>query len=281
MNTTTETLSVNGVVLNTLAKNIESIAGRLHMAPKKTPNVVVPGKPGVLYVPGKLDDVNHFVLPMWVRGCDDNGLIPGGSSARVEFFKNLDALTRLFRKSSSLLDIRHVMPDTTTRQVFAEVLEEIDFTTIGANPLGKYSVTLEVPDVYWQDLNLITQNIAAVVNNTTYQYGQFDGGTAPIFDSVITITGPFTNITLTDVESNDFVTLGTAVAAGATAVIDNVNMTVVSGANDLLTTTSHSGDVFLALFPNDLGQHKLKVTGAGFTAATAVQVAGRRKYVSG
>jgi hypothetical protein len=277
MNTTPEILTVDGVVLNTLAKNIESIAGRLHVASKRTANVQVPGRPGALYVPNKLDDINTITLPMWVRGCDDNGLIPSGS-ARVEFFKNLDQLTRLFGKPYGLLDVRHTLPDTTIRQCFAELTDELDFTTTGPNPLGKYSVALEVPAVYWQDLNQIVQNLAVPASGTNLNFNNFAGGTAPVWDSVITLTGPFTSMTVQDVPSGDTVTVNTGIAAGQTVVLDNDAMTVMQGANDLLTFTSHTGDVFLVLHPDAIGETHLVVTGAGFGAGTSVQIAGRRKY---
>jgi hypothetical protein len=282
VNTTMEILSIDGVVLNTLAKNIESIAGRLHVAPKRGANPTISGKPGALWVPGKLDEPNVLALPMWVRGCDDNGAIPVGGSARQQFFDNLDQLTRLFGKSTGLLDVRHTLPNASIRQCFAEMLDEIDFTTSGPNPLGKYSVSLQVPDVYWQDLNQLVQNKVVGATGTTLTFDTFNGGTAPIFDSVITITGPFTTITLQDVPSGDTVTIGTPIAGGTTAVIDNANMTVMNGATDLLTNTSHTGDYFLVLNPGSTtGQHQILVTGAGFTGATAVQVTGRRKFRAG
>ena len=211
MNTTTEILSVDGVVLNTLAKNIESIAGRLHVPGKRTTNQTLPGKHGSLHVGNKVFEPNTIVLPMWVRGCDDDGAIPAGGSARDEFYFNLDELTNLFGRDG-LRDVRHTLPDGSIRQCFAEVLSSIDFSVTGRNPLGKFSVEMEVPDVFWQDLNQVNQ--AQVVGNGRYHYGQLDGGTAPIVDAVLTITGPFTTFTVTDVESGDSFTYAAAIAAG-------------------------------------------------------------------
>src|SRR5687768_5894726 len=95
--TTSETLSVDGVVLNTLAKNIETLTGRLRTPPLRGSNLSIPSRHGALHTATKVYDENEIVLPMWVAGCDDDGEIPYFGSARKEFFKNLDELSNLFR----------------------------------------------------------------------------------------------------------------------------------------------------------------------------------------
>src|SRR3982751_4903714 len=102
--TTTETLTVNGVVLNTLANNIETLAGRLRVPSYRTENLIVPSKHGELWVPNKKFQTNTIPLPMWVLGCNDDGEIPSGSTARIEFYARVDELVTLF-KSPGLLTV--------------------------------------------------------------------------------------------------------------------------------------------------------------------------------
>lgn len=278
MNTTSEILTVDGTVLNTLAKNIESIAGRLHVPGKRTANQVIPGKHGTQHVGGKLFEANVLVLPMWVRGCDDDGAVPTGST-REEFFTNLDELSRLFTREG-LRDIRHTLPDGSIRQCFGEVLSAIDFSITGHNPMGKYSVEVEVPEVFWQDLDTRTQNLAVAAGNN-YHFTTFDGISAPICDSLITVTGPVGDIGLTDSTSGEWLEYGVGLAAGQQLVIDCANWDITVGGADVIQNLSHSHDYFLPLTPNIAGQVWVTVTGSGFGAGTSVQIAAKRKYLVG
>lgn len=278
MNTTTEILSVDGVILNTMAKNIESIAGRLHTPDRKGSNVAVSGAAGELYVPGKMDAPNVIALPMWVRGCDDDGIVPALGQDRINFYKNLDLLTGIFGRNTGLLDVRHTMPDNSIRQCFAEVLSAIDFSTTGRRPLGRFSVEMEVPDVYWQDLNSLVQSKGFAASGVIQTYDTFIGGTAPIYDAVVTITGPAnTGMTIQDVISGEYIVINQAIPAGQQVVIDNPNWTVKLNGADIITNVAHSHDYLLPISP-DNGGPRFQMTGGGFTVATAVQITGRRKY---
>jgi hypothetical protein len=276
LNTTTEILTVDGVVLNTLAKNIESIAGRLHVPGKRTANQTLPGKHGTLYVANKKYEANVIVLPMWVRGCDDDGSVPSGST-REEFFTNLDVLTNLFMRDG-LRDVSHTLPDGSIRQCFAEVLSSIDFSVIGHNPLGKYSVEMEVPDVFWQDVNAIVQARGVAEN---VHYPQFDGLTAPLVDAIITVTGPANSVLLTDTNSGEWFQYAAALGVGEQLVVDCAEWTAKKGAADVIGNVSHSDDYFLPLTPNLARQLWVSMNIPGSTGGTSVSINGRRKYLVG
>lgn len=277
MNTTSEILTVDGVVLNTLAKNIESLAGRLHVPGKRTANQVIPEKHGSLHVANKMYEPNILVLPMWVRGCDDDGQIPSGN-AGDEFYENLDELSNLFM-GDGLKDVRHTLPDGAVRQCFAEVLSAIDFST-WAGRLGKFSVEMEVPDVFWQDLDPGFQASPGGAQGSIH-YTRFLGSTAPIVDAVVDVLGPFNTITLTDVKTGEWFTYDAAVGAGQTLHVDCATWEASVGGVEQVQPVSHSGGYLLPLTPDSNRQVWLDVVGTGFTAATSVQITARRKYLVG
>lgn len=280
MNTTTEILTVDGVTLNTLAKNVEELAGRLHVPDKKGANIPIPGAVGELYVSGKMDGANTIVLPMWVRGCDDDGLVPSVGQDRINFFHNLDQLTGIFLKNTGLLDVRHTLPDGSIRQCWAEVISAIDFSTTGRRPLAKFSVEMTVPDAYWQDVNAAAGAAMVVAANPQdLHFVHLDNASAPIYDSIITVTGPYNaNWALTDIQSSEFVVVAQPIPAGQTAVIDSSNWTATINGADVITSTTNSHDYMLPLTPNALGEVWVRASGTGFTAATTVRVNARRKY---
>ena len=278
MNTTTEILSVDGVVLNTLAKNIESLTGRLHTPEKKGENVPIPGAVGELYVPGKMDAANTIVLPMWVRGCTDDGLVPSVGQDRINFYANLDQLTGLFGKNTGLLDVRHTLPDTSIRQCFAEVLSALDFSTIGRRPLGRFSVEMTVPDAYWQDLNPVTAQSAAG-GTGAFNMAEFSGLSAPVYDAVITVTGPMNaGMVLTDNASGETFQFGAAIPAGQNLVIDCDNWTVKLNGVDSIQNVQNTHDYFLPLTPDVNGNLWVSLAATGLTAASKFSITGRRKY---
>lgn len=223
--TTSEILTVNGVVLNTLAKNIESLTGRLRAPALRTQNIEVPGRHGKLRTPNKKFDENLISLPMWVAGCDDDGLIPTDSTARIEFYKRVDELTRLFKGGSQVLDMRHTLPDGTVRQIFGDTLDVFDFTTSAA-PTGKFVVNFLAFYPFWQSLAAITQELAA--DGATANFTRFAPSTAPIEAVAYKITGPWTNPVLTFADGS-WVAYDVALTTGQTVTIDSGAWTLTGG----------------------------------------------------
>lgn len=287
--TTAETLSVNGTVLNTLAKNIESLAGRLKVADLRTDNVSVPGRHGTLRTAQKYYSEGQIILPMWVRGTDDNGVVT--TSGRELFMANVNALSALFRPGDGMLEVVHVQPDNTSRRCFAEVTEVIDFSTqanSGNMPIGKFSVALRVPEVFWEDLlpvsvDLLPTQVGAV--------SQFVGATAPIGDAIFKVTGPATGVRVEATYNGQskqvpdwFQYLGT-VSAGQTLTIDCSNWTLTGGGGHVVNYanfTHSGGSRWVTMVPGPAGgAPELKITASSTTIATKVNVQARRKYLVG
>lgn len=278
MNTTTEILTVNGVVLNTLAKNITTLAGRLHVAGLRTENVKVPGRHGSIRTPNKVFDENILVLPMWVEGCDDDGRIPTGSTKRIEFYKRVDELTELFKGGSSILDIRHTLPDGTIRQIFGDVMDVFDFTTTAA-PSGQFTVNITCPDPFWQDVNAKSQTLS--VAGTTATAGSFSKSTAPMEEMAYVLTGPWTNPQLT-FSDGSWVAYDVALLAGQTVTIDSGEWELTGGGGHTVDYTKlrHDGaDSRWATLPS--GSQLVTIGGTARTGASGLVLTGRQKYLVG
>jgi hypothetical protein len=287
--TTAETLAVNGVVLNTLAKNIEALTGRLKVGNLRTENVSVPGRHGTLRTSQKFYDEGVIVLPMWVRGCNDDGLVT--TTARREFYSNLDALSRLFRPGDGMLEVVHTLPDTTSRRVMAEVTEVIDFSVVeksGDMPLGKFSVAMRVPGVFWEDTIVNSIDMLPTQNG---QVAGLDGMTAPLEDGVFTITGPATNPKVEALYNgaslatpNWFQYSGT-IPGSQTLTVDCGNWTLTGGGGFTpnYANFSHVGGArWLTIVAAPAGQSPgLKITASSTTGATKVNLTARRKYLVG
>jgi len=285
-NTTTETLTVDGVVLNTLAKNITSLAGRLRTPPVRTNNIVVPNRHGVLRTPRKWFDANVLQLPMWVLGCADDGSIP--TTSRTEFYKRVDELTALFSSPEPLL-VQHTLPDASVRECLAEVLEVLDFTTSGINPVGMFSVALNVYGAFWRDNSDKTFSLTNPTVPGTISLTQFAGATAPMDDLIITITGPITNPRVEAYRNGlplsqpvVFQYTG-AIASGQTLILNCGTWQMSGTAGATFANLSHSGDARWLSIPAapGAGTPQIRLSGSGNSAVTAISVVGRRKFLVG
>lgn len=281
--TTEEILTVNGVVLNTYAKNIESLTGRLRAPAKRTSNVVVSGRHGAVRTRGKKYDQNLIVLPMWVIGAEDDGSIPADETARRLFFRNINDLTKLFKENNDEeLDIRHTLPDGSVRQCFGDVLDAIDFTTETANPLGKFGVSITMANPFWQDL--VEQETQVAASGDTVTLANFRGATAPMEDLVVTITGPWANPVLTFADGS-WVAYDDSFQPGEGIEI-NSGVWGLSGVGGIVPsleklryggTSSH----WIALPPAGEDAPEVQLFGGIRTNNSQLAVRGRRKYLVG
>lgn len=281
--TTEEILSVNGVVLNTYAKNIESLTGRLRTPAKRTSNVVVPGRHGAKRTPAKKYDQNVITLPMWVIGCEDDGSIPTGTTQRELFFRNVDELSQLFLGRDEMLDVRHTLPDGSIRQCFADVLDAIDFTTESANPVGKFGVSLVVPGAFWQDLSERTEQESAQGASGTFQ--EFQGATAPMEDLQITIMGGWSNPRLT-FSDGSWVQYNGVFSNTQGIIIDSEtwSLTGVGGFVPNLSSLVYSGTSshWVSLPPEKSDTAPVvQFGGTGRAVSSSVTLSGRRKFLVG
>jgi hypothetical protein len=291
--TSTIPLTIDGVRLDTYAYNIETLEGRLVFPPTRGENPVVPGDDGSVFIPNRNFEDGIMTLQMWVRGADVDGLVPGGSSARAEFRKNLQRLTRIFGIKHRLLDIRQAWPtDPTTIQYLCTVQDTFDFSGNAHNASAKFAVVLRIPDVFGQDVNTTDYtSAAALTTGTTLTLTALDGGTAPVRDAIYVVNGPATNPRLTNPETGEWVQLNLAIASGTNWRFNAATWESRTGAGLTVASSDTSGTArvaetaygsggarFMTLTPRDAGAPQLTLTGTGLGANTQVLVRARRKF---
>lgn len=287
VNTTTELLTVDGVVLNTLAKNIDSLTGRLRVAGLRGENAQVPGRHGTIWSRTKVYDEGEITLPMWVAGCNDDGEIPSGQTSRKLFYTNLDKLTNLFGYKNRLLDVRHRLPSGVWRQALCEVVESYDFTTDAVNPIGRFSVVLKVPEVFFRDVDTST-SVRAIVSSGVLDLEEFVGATAPMEDMVFQITGPVTNFKMKAIESGVEMApevsfeYQAAIPAGQTLTVNSSTWTLTGGGGLVVDYSKavHKGTPrYMVIMPDALP--RIAISGSAVTGASELSITGRRKFLVG
>lgn len=122
-------ITVNGVRLDSLAHNIETLTGHRQLPATRNRDVTVPGLHGV--VPSRYDDYDagQFGLRMWVRDVNQYGDRPDSDvHPKQQLDRNLDRLFGLFQSGPSLLDVRVATGRDINRQ-----------TMVLTNPRGETS----------------------------------------------------------------------------------------------------------------------------------------------
>lgn len=281
METTAETLSVNGVVLNTLAKNISSLTGRLRAPAHRTSNISLPGMHGELWIPNKKYQANTLVLPMWVQGCDDDGGIPEGKKRARVFWENYNALVGVFKGTDELLDVQWVRPDGSIRQCYAESTDVFDFTT-DSEGHGAVAVVLTIPAAFWQDVDETLQNFPgapALVRPT-----KFVGGSAPTEDMIYELVGPWTNPEVVFPDGSWF-KYNAAIPANQALTVDcgEWELTGTGGLVPNYSKLLHDGvDSYWGALPAaPAAADQITLNGTARTAASSFTMRGRRKYLIG
>lgn len=277
MITTGETVTANGVLLNTLAYNIRTLSGRLTTPGKRGGNVAVPGRHGAIRTPGKRFDQGQVVLSMWVVGADVDGLVPVSGPARARLFEHVDMLTRLF--GGDTVELVHTLPDGSQRRTVGEVTDTIDFTTTAAGSRAEFAVALTVPGAFWTDPADVT---ATYTGTGTWQPAEFGGATAPMDELAVTFTGG-TNPRITS--GGVWVQYSAVLAAGQSITLDCATWQLTGGGGLVPdhSRVEHSGDArWFVLAPglgaSDVPEAVVSQTGVG---AMSTQLVGRRKYLTG
>lgn len=286
-------ITVDGLDLSTYAFGIT--AKTKQVLGRRSADQTIAGVDGTIASLNDDFDESLLTLSMYVRGANPTtGIIPANSIAQVR--ANLDELLFAFSKTHALLDVREDVDGAgTIHQAYCKTVVPIT-PKMQAGASGEFEVLLTVPSVFWQDLtNPDWTSTPTLVSGNTYEVTTLQGGTAPIADSTILVTGPVTNPRVTDFGSNSYVQLNAALTAGQSWRINNATWATRYGAGlglgsadttgtDGSAVTQYGGakNQFLRLTPtlvSGLRRVQLTVSGTGFTAATAVAVRARRKYL--
>lgn len=271
-----EALTLNGVSLASLAYMLPDISGIMSTPARRGENVTVPGRHGAIRNRNKRFDPGELVLPLWILGCEEDGSIPGGSTAAEEFFKRRDELLRLLYSDPLILE--YTRPDGLAVQASVEMAADpVDFTRVAAQPIGKIAVALSVTGAFWSDSATVTQTVTGT-SGVVQALTAFEGATAPMADLVLTF-GPCNNPSLT--AGNRYVTYNEVISSGRQLVINTSNWTVSPG-----TGSAWSPDPRLVEFGPGPTWFELSPTAESVTfthtggGSATCSIAGHRKYLS-
>lgn len=298
-------ITVDGVRLDTLGYGIEGAA--LTIGGLRSGDQVLAGMDGVV---ASLEDAREpsiYALSMFVNGCDEDGLVPADRNRWGMLRQNLDMLLALFARTDALLDVREVVVgdpvtqdvqnalDAPQRQAYAKVSDTLA-PDLQPGAVARFTVALNFPSVFWQDVDAQVWAQAALVSGTTYAVPTLDGSSAPISDAVVCLTGPATSpVKVADANTGAFVRLNANVPAGQTWRVNTATWESRMGATlgpdsadtdgtDMAAATDSGGRYpsLLRLTPRpDAGTRRVKmaVTAAGMAAASTLTVSARRKFL--
>ena len=254
----------------------------------------IPGRNGVLPQFNRSYEPGSVTLKMWVLGCDVDGVVPGTRAGRRQLFeRNLRALIRLFGYQGSTVTLSRTLfgdyldssvPNKVTARAIVEGFTSIE--TMMARQRAEMTVALTLVDSFWSDLDKTTDSTTASAT-TPQTLNISNTGTAPIDDSIITITGPITAPKITCAASGSWIQYNDALAAGQTLVIDSGNGTAKVGNTSVITKVAHGGTSRFMVIPpreggsvTDLGfTPALTMTGTSTSSATKFSVSYNRKHL--
>lgn len=244
-----EALTINGVSLASLAYMLPDTSGMFGAPARRGANVVVPGRHGTVRTARKRFDETEHVLEFWVIGALADGTIPGGSTEAREFYQRRDELLRIL--GAETLDMAFTRPDGTVLTCTCEVVDAIDWTRVGAEPLAKVAVALRNPAAFWLESSAVNQTITGVTG-TAATLSTFAAATAPMADLTLTFSGPVNNPQLQ--HGDKFVSYGGTLTSGQQLVISTASWQVSAGTGtawtpDLRNVTFSPGPSWMELDP--------------------------------
>lgn len=181
---------INGVDLESIAVVLGDDEGLVQPPEQPDVTVKVPGRHGVIDVGGTVGP-GFITFSGYILGVDPatgqwNAAEPFG-----EYLRRVDALQRMF--THPRLEIVAVRPDGTSRRAYGRLMGSLQPAQQRANPwFGRFKVTVRIPSAFWEDAELVTQNIEGPTG-TVVPLAAFAGATAPMSVMTLTVLGPCNN----------------------------------------------------------------------------------------
>ncbi len=295
VNTSAYPVTIDGLRMDTLAWNIETLSGRDHLPVQRYSSQVIPGRSGYMVAYEDAFEPGVFGVKGWVIGCDVDGNVAAG--ARPQFEKNIDTLFNLIANCRGRdVELQQSSAATgLTRRASGILTDAFTPEMFGENS-ASFTLVFTLPNSVWEDTVLpadfsLANAVAVGASNVT----TLADGTAPIDDGRYLITGPIATPRLTDVSSGAWVQLNRTLAAGQNWLFDagtrvsrfGTGLTLASAdsaGTDDWPNTVHSGQYTMMkmhpyLFSGTTRYPRLLLTGTGSTTATAFAVRAKRKYV--
>lgn len=292
---------VDGVDLDQLTMwGLNTYDGIRGTASVRHTTLQVPSRDGEMVVLNEPIEPLVLKLSLFVNGVDQDGYVPSGFAAFQVFEENLDALLAIFSQRHRLLTIQHEVRGE-LRQAEAQVLSAMVPGDVHPGGFGKLDVLLSIPSGTWRSPDVKVDEIDWTVSLSNQILMGLRGSTARITDPVIVVTGPSTDMWLTDAASQSALWIKSDLASGQRLRIDGQTLTAVkepsagSWGTDLLggTGTDVTGEIsytsrgsLLSLTPylSDpknpyLRDVRVKITGSGLTVASKARFYARKAWV--
>lgn len=283
--TTDEVVVVNGFCLNTLAWNITTKTGRGTLPSTRGDDFTFPGQTGRIFVPNKPLDSGQYNLSMFVLGAYPDGSMPQFNAMRVMLVKNVEQIIQSCYSQSAPVTLYSWQPNGAVRVTTGTLVGSsgMDMNLFMAGRRAELSLVFDILPGVWSDYTTTTLTGTAGTgwSNQTLTLTALAGGTAPIEDSVVTVSGPITNPIVSNAATGTTVKFTGTVPTGQNWVIDSGAWTTKLNGVSVLSTTTHTGHPrFVVIDPGTaFAAPNLTLSGSATGASTNLSVTAARKHL--
>lgn len=261
-NTTSEYWSIDGVSLQTYAKNLKTWGGSKQGVPAlRGSDVKIPHRSGAIWQP-KVVDSQTILFEGWVLGADDDG-VPGGQQS---FRDNWRVLKRLLFQPGRQVEL--------TRR-WVEIVDEtpVEMSAVGNGQLlgglepkmtgsrrADFQAAIHMADPYFYSAE---KSVTVAMNDSEVVTITGDDSARHI---EVTLAAPMTNAVLAVTSSRLDTTLTYTSVTTDSAVVSVDAFTAVEGGVSVLSKVGHSGAVQWLVLP--VTDVTIALSGTGTGAAT-------------
>lgn len=279
------TYLINGVDLSTFATRIATAEGLQDTPDPDGGLVPLYGYDGAYdpyggtNEPRPADGPGQIIFDMWLSGVDaTTGLVTAGSTTMDLYYRQWDALVRLFHRRQLIID--HAGP-VGTRRTVARLASGMSPSRAPSSPwFGRFKAVCTIPGAHWFDTSTVTTGVQNVATGNAVSLAVFAGATAPITDCQVRF-GAGANPRLVtpygvSLQWNDVITAGRQVEfSSATGLIGPGVGAVWTPGYAPGAYTFSPGPRFFEVDPTEALTATLTHTGGG---TLAVEVIGTRRY---
>lgn len=167
------------------------------------------------------------------------------------------------------------------RRAAVQVQSGIDMSSMAGGTRAEFTVEAKIPSVWWEDTVVTTKKYPLPRAGRVVALTAWSGMTAPIEDSQILLTGPFTDLKLTDLGSGSWLAIDGKFKSGEQVLVNCATWSVrrVKGPS-ILPSVSHGGHPrLLPLTTEPNRDHpRLRVDADAIGAGASIQITAPRKY---
>ncbi|MFE2751559.1 hypothetical protein ACFXGA_06100 [Actinosynnema sp. NPDC059335] len=273
-------VTVGGTSLDTLVWNVRTLGSRLATAGRRGGNLATAGLDGARWQPKPLAELT-FDLAMWILGSDTDGLFPESGTLRGQMRARYDELLRIMGQQYGLTEI---VDTDSGRRCFAEIQGAIGPTTMAAGSRAEVTFPLVVPAGCWEDVAVLTTPLVVLPASGPVTLTGLGGGNLPLTGLTVRLRPPARNVRIT-CSDGSWLQVSGDLPAGDDLLLtltDEPTARQEGSSVDLLHTVDWSGTSAypLAVPVTSSSDPVVTVTAEATTAASRIQVSGRRRWQS-